>query len=183
MESSSASLSQAAPRLAPQGAPTPDKSHSMKHVDVYAGHLLKSCACGFQWRAFVQVRDVRGALSGTLHTAGSAVTGSVPSAAPTADASAGCHLCCWPSGVRSEAPTAPSGWMDLLEQLTELRRPVYLLNSRRVTKDVEGHRQTNEETHRERSGRAPAFGAWGLGPGTRMLSGSPVWRFSESPSF
>jgi len=42
--------------------------------------------------------------------------------------SSGCYLCFWQTGYRSEVPTTPFlGSIDLLEQLTELRRIVYSL--------------------------------------------------------
>ena len=43
--------------------------------------------------------------------------------------SPGCHLGFWPTGYRLEVPMTPSlGSINLLEWLTKLRKPVYLLD-------------------------------------------------------
>ena len=47
----------------------------------------------------------------------------------------GCHLCFWPVDCRSEFPTTPSSSLiNLLEQLTELRETVYLLDYQFIIK-------------------------------------------------
>ena len=43
------------------------------------------------------------------------------------------------TGYKSEVPTTPSlGLINLLEQLIELRKPIYSLNDWFVSKDIKG---------------------------------------------
>ena len=49
--------------------------------------------------------------------------------------SLGCYLCFCPTGYKSGVPTTPSlGSLNLLEQLTELRNPIYSLDYRFIIK-------------------------------------------------
>ena len=52
----------------------------------------------------------------------------------------GCHLCFWSTSYRLEVPIAPtaSGSINMLEQLIELRKPVYSLDYWFITKHVKG---------------------------------------------
>lgn len=53
-----------------------------------------------------------------------------PCTPPTSIPSPCCHLCFWTIGCKSEVPvTLPWGWINLLEQRTELRKTVYLLDN------------------------------------------------------
>lgn len=54
------------------------------------------------------------------------------------------HLCFSPTSYRSEVPMTPSLCLiNLLEWPTELRKPVYSLDYRFITKDIKGYRWTS----------------------------------------
>ena len=49
----------------------------------------------------------------------------------------------WSTGYSSEIPMTPSlGLINLLEQLTELRKPIYSLDYRFTTEDIKGYEST-----------------------------------------
>ena len=50
------------------------------------------------------------------------------------------HLCFSRTDYRSEVPTTPSsGWIHLLERLTEFGKPVYLLDRGFIIRDIKGY--------------------------------------------
>lgn len=77
----------------------------------------------------------------------------------TSDASfrPGYHLCFWPIGHKSEVfiPLSLLGSINLLEQLTWLRKPVYSLDNWFITKVIEGYKSTArwKDTQREVSNK------------------------------
>ena len=57
----------------------------------------------------------------------------------------GCYLYFWPTGYKSEGPKTPSlGSINLLEWLTELRKPIYSLDCLFIIKGYNSDTQWNE---------------------------------------
>ena len=80
--------------------------------------------------------------------------------------SAGCYLCFWPTGCKSEVPTTPSvGSLHLLEQLIDLRKPVHSLATgllQRILKDTD--QQSDDKIYRAIRSQATEpcpCGVWG----------------------
>lgn len=97
-----------------------------------------------------------------------------PRTSDTWAASPRCDLCFWLTGYKSEVPTAPSlRSINLLEQLIELRKHIYSLDYRFITKDVKGYESTTRwrDTKGEDLNRG-ASASWSLGPG--MVAGGSV---------
>ena len=63
------------------------------------------------------------------------------------------YLYFWLTGYKSEVPMTPSlGWMELLEQLIELKKPIYSLTYQFITKDIKDmNQQLDEEIQRVKS--------------------------------
>ena len=83
-------------------------------------------------------------------------------------ASPACYLCFWPTGYRFEVSKTPSLCsINLLERLTELRKPIDSLDYWFITKDIKGFESTARWRERY-TGQGPDQrsvcppGAWGL---------------------
>ena len=67
-------------------------------------------------------------------------------------------------------------------QLTELRKPVYLLDHQFITKDIQ---RCNQKADEEMLGQGPTHssfcpsGVWGLTQQQMYASGSPVWKLPK----
>lgn len=104
-------------------------------------------------------------------------------------ASLGCNLCSWPIAYKAEVSTTPSlGLINLLEQISELRKIVYSLDRLFITKDMKRQTQLpDEEMHRARpQTKEPEACPLELGVphgGPWKCSGSPTWKLSEFSFF
>lgn len=78
------------------------------------------------------------------------------------------HLYFWPTGLKSEVPTTPClDLVNLLEQLTEFRKPVYSLDYCLLDKIIKGeNEQPDEDMHRVRSWTKERLSSCSLGPCT-----------------
>lgn len=84
--------------------------------------------------------------------------------------------CCWLTSCKSEVPTPVSlGLTDLLEWLTELRKPIYSRDDQlqRILED------TNQELDERYTWRGSKQHHGALGPAWWRWFGSPAWKLSE----
>ena len=80
--------------------------------------------------------------------------------------SPGCYLYFRPTGYKSEVSmTLSLGLTNLLEQLTEIRKPVYSIDDRFIMKDIKEYESTARwrDTESKEPSKGP-HGAWGLAP-------------------
>ena len=98
-----------------------------------------------------------------------------PTRLPSAsDASPGCHLSFCPKGYKSDIPTTPSlGSINLLEELTKLRKLVYSLYYQFMT-NIKGKELTDKEMHRVRSQIQELLSLWSLGPSMIAHKSVPI---------
>ena len=95
--------------------------------------------------------------------------------------SPGCHLNFWLSSFKSEVVMTPFlGFLNLLEHLTELRKPVYSLEYWFITKDT--NQQPDEEIQKPRSQTKKILSLWSLGPKTLACGCVLVYHPGHSPN-
>lgn len=98
--------------------------------------------------------------------------GSVPQDHPPLQipiTSPGCYLCFWQTGCKSEVLTTHSlSSVNLLEQLTKPRKPIYLLDYQFITKDIKGYESTHiyTDTQDEFPPKNELLCLWSWGPST-----------------
>ena len=94
-------------------------------------------------------------------------------------ASPHCYPYLWPTSYKSEVPMTPSlGSINLLEQLTECRKPVCSLDYQFMTKDVKGYKSTTR--WRDTKGKVLNKGASVLMEFGAQHGGT--WKSSGSPT-
>lgn len=100
-------------------------------------------------------------------------------------ASPDCHAPFWLTSYETEVPPKPSlGSINLLEQLAELKKPVYSLDCWFITENVKGYRSTAR--WKDTLGEVPKeLLSWNFGPGIVALGSIlvPILEALRTPSF